>query len=103
MSTHTVDITTTGRRSGEPRTIEIWTHEHDGRTFITGRPGRRDWYANLVADPRLTVDGRAATARPITDAAERDQLLAPIAAGHAGEDQVAAWLAGAPLVEVTFD
>jgi deazaflavin-dependent oxidoreductase (nitroreductase family) len=103
MTTHTVDITTTGRRSGQPRTIEIWTHERDGRTFITGRPGRRDWYANLLADPRLTVDGRAATARPITSEAERRALLAPIAEEHAGAERVAAWLAGAPLVEVAFD
>ena len=46
-----VDITTTGRHSGEPRRLEIWIHHLGGRHYITGTPGRRAWYANLVADP----------------------------------------------------
>ena len=50
----TIDITTTGCRSGQPRRIEIWFLHIDGRIFITGTPGRRDWYANLKADNRLT-------------------------------------------------
>lgn len=37
------DITTTGRRSGLPRRIEIWFHVLDGRVYITGLPRRRDW------------------------------------------------------------
>ena len=51
----TVDITTIGRRPGEPRRIEIWMLDVDGRFFITGTPGRRDWLANLGADPALVV------------------------------------------------
>ena len=47
----TIDITTTGRRSGQARRIEIWMLDVDGRFFITGTPGRRDWLANLLADP----------------------------------------------------
>ena len=35
-----IDITTTGRRSGQPRRIEIWFHNLDGRLYITGTPGR---------------------------------------------------------------
>src|SRR5262245_66470907 len=51
----TIDITTTGRRSGEQRRIEIWMLDVDGRFFITGTPGRRDWLANLTHDPALVV------------------------------------------------
>jgi hypothetical protein len=51
----TVDITTTGRRSGQPRRIEIWMLDVDGRFFITGTPGRRDWLANVIAYPDLVV------------------------------------------------
>ncbi len=54
MADHTVDITTTGARSGRPRRIEIWFHNVDGTVYLTGLPGPRDWYANLMADPRLT-------------------------------------------------
>src|SRR4051812_27381293 len=50
-----IDITTIGRKTGEPRRIEIWFHRLDGRYYITGTPGRpRDWYANLVAQPGFT-------------------------------------------------
>ena len=102
----TVDITTTGRRSGEQRRIEIWMHHLDGRHYITGIPGRRSWYANLVADPRFVLHLKesaqadlAATARPVTDAAERRAVLEPVLAGLGREPQLDAWLDGAPLVE----
>ena len=51
----TVDITTTGRRSGEPRRIEIWIVRVRDSIVIGGTPGRRDWLANLRADPSITV------------------------------------------------
>ena len=53
----TIDITTTGRRSGLPRRIEIVFHNFDGRIYISGLPSRRKraWLANLEADPHLTL------------------------------------------------
>ncbi len=33
---HRIDITTTGRRSGAPRRIEIVFHNIDGRIYISG-------------------------------------------------------------------
>ena len=103
MSTRTVDITTTGRRSGAPRTIETWVHERDGRDYLSGRPGPRGWYANLRADPRLTVDGRPATARLITEPDERADVLGWLAVDHAGADRLQAWLDGSPLAEIEYD
>ena len=50
---HTIDITTTGRRTGEARRIEIVFHNIDGRIIITGSPRsdrRRSWLYNLDAD-----------------------------------------------------
>ena len=29
----TIDITTTGRQSGQPRRLEIWFHNLDGRIY----------------------------------------------------------------------
>lgn len=49
-----VDITTTGRLSGTKRRKEIWFHNLDGKIYITGIPGRRDWYANLLVNPDFT-------------------------------------------------
>jgi deazaflavin-dependent oxidoreductase (nitroreductase family) len=110
-----IDITTTGRRSGEPRRIEIWFHRLDGRYYITGTPGRpRSWYANLVARPDFTFHVKQsatadlpATARPVTEAAERERVFAGIlpplgALGHASALQRTDWVEGSPLVEVVF-
>ena len=54
-STRTIDLTTIGRKTGQPRTIEIWWFRIDGRFIITGTPGRRDWYANVLNNPNIIV------------------------------------------------
>ena len=33
-----IDLTTTGRRTGQPRKIEIFLHDKDGLLFISGMP-----------------------------------------------------------------
>jgi len=106
----TVDITTTGRRSGEPRRIEIWRYRYDGRTFLSGTPGTRDWYANLQANPEFTfhLKGSAqadlqAVARPITEEVERREVIAGILADLGrGSGELEARVAASPLAEVEF-
>src|SRR6185295_2111904 len=109
----TCDITTTGRTSGKPRRIEIWYLFIDGQVYITGTPGPRDWYANLLADPRFIFHvkqgARAdlpARAVPITDPAERERIMGEIMQSNhwfaAQEHSLAAWVAGSPLVAVEF-
>lgn len=51
----TIDLTTFGRRSGLARRIEIWWFYFEERFVVTGTPGRRDWLANVIADPRVVV------------------------------------------------
>lgn len=113
-----IDITTTGRRTGEPRRLETWLYRACGRFYLTGRPGRRGWLANLAADPALTVHLKTsatadlpATGRVITDEAERRAILTEILAGlnalRAPDSDTAPydlekWVARSPLVEVTF-
>lgn len=105
-----IDITTTGRTSGQPRRIEIVYFSFDGRIYISGSPGRRAWVANLNADPHLTFHLKKgiaadlpATARVITDEAERRPIIERVCKVWKREDQVDVFLAGAPLIEVTFD
>jgi hypothetical protein len=50
----TIDVTTRGRKTGQSRRKEIWFHNLEGRLHITGAPGKRDWYANMVAKPEFT-------------------------------------------------
>jgi deazaflavin-dependent oxidoreductase (nitroreductase family) len=106
-----IDMTTIGRTSGQPRRLETWFHNIDGQVYLTGTPGKRDWYANMVATPRFTFHLKesttadlAATARPVTDAAERRAVFARVLAnvGRPATD-LPAWEAGSPLVAVTFD
>ena len=103
----TVAITTTGARSGEPQRIEIWTWIADGRVFLTGSPGRRDWYANLKANPELVVHVKrgepadlTARARPIEDPAERREILGRLLA--ATRYDLEEWIARSPLAELEF-
>ena len=102
-----IDITTTGRKSGQPRRIEIWFHNIDGKLFITGLPGKRSWYANMVANPDFTFHLKdsvqadlPARARPVQDVAKRRQVLGKIIAGLEGDRNLDEWVAGSPLVEV---
>jgi deazaflavin-dependent oxidoreductase (nitroreductase family) len=105
-----VDITTRGRRSGTPHRIEIWMHQLGEGLYITGRPPRpRDWYANLVADPAFTLHLKQTVradldvrARPVTDPQERTRVLRTILARLDMSSDLAAWVAGSPLVEVTL-
>ena len=106
-----VDITTTGRRSGAPRRIEIAIHPIGGRLWISGMPSRRTraWIHNLEADPRLMVhlkgDVRAdlpAHARVVTDEEERRNVLAYIARIWRRND-VDVMVRHSPLIEVVFD
>jgi deazaflavin-dependent oxidoreductase (nitroreductase family) len=109
---HTIDITTTGKRTGEPRRIEIVFHNFGGRIFISGIPSprKRSWIANLEADPALTFHlkgpgARAdlpATARVITDDAERREILPLVAEAWRRRD-IDAMIAMSPLIEVTLD
>lgn len=103
-----MEITTTGRKSGQPRRIELVYHNVDGRILISGRPGfPRGWVANLKADPTMTFHLKRrvqadlpARGRVISDPAEREQLLRHIA--DAWRIDHAVMVRGAPLVEVTF-
>lgn len=115
----TVDIVTTGRRSGQPRTTEIWTTVLDGRVHLAGTPdaegaggGRqgRDWLANLRAEPALVLRLKTsiavdlpARATPITDPERRRRFFsAPEASWYLERSSLEALVAGAPLVEVRF-
>jgi len=106
-----IDITTTGRRSGEPRRLEIVFHRIDGRFYISGSPvadRTRAWLLNLATDPHFTfhLKGRVtadlpATARIITDEAERRAIFAEIVKVWTNQD-IDTMTRYAPLIEVTL-
>ena len=103
----TVDIITTGRKTGRLRRTEIWFHNVDGQLYITGTPGRRDWYANLLEHPEFTFHLKQsvradlpARATPILDQARRRTIIAAIHQRLSGHRDLQAWIEGSPLVSV---
>ena len=106
-----IDLTTTGRRTAQPRRIEIFLHDLDGRLFISGMPfpRKRAWLHNIEADPHVTIHLKRhtvadvpATARVIEDPAERRPLI-EAAATRWGRDDIEVMMAQSPLIEVAPD
>jgi len=116
----TIDIVTTGRRSGLPRTTEIWFMVVDDTVYICGTPGAgrderdrwpRDWMANLLAEPafvfvlkesvRLELPARAT---PVTARAERRRVFAsPVTGWYRNQTgSVDALVDHGPIVRVEF-
>jgi hypothetical protein len=106
---HLIDITTTGRQSGQPRRIEVVFHSIDHRIYISGMPGfPRSWLANMRSEPKFTFHLKGAiqadlpaVARPILDEAERRRVFTEIVKAWRGQN-VEAMVGHSPLVEVTF-
>jgi deazaflavin-dependent oxidoreductase (nitroreductase family) len=107
-----IDLTTTGRRTGRPRRIEIFLHHDDGRLFISGMPRAdrtRDWIHNIGADPHVVVHLKQsviadvpATARVVDDPDERRPLI-EAAARRWGRTDIEAMLRHSPLIVLTVD
>lgn len=87
-------VTTKGRRSGRPHTIEIWFAVHGSVVYLlSGDGGRSDWVRNIRADPtvglRLGERDMICRARVVEDPAEdalaRDLLLAKYESRYPGD------------------
>ena len=91
--TRIVQLTTRGRKSGQPRTVKIW-FVVAGPTSIYVQhtnPKPADWYRNLLQDPAVTLDfgsgALPARATPITDASQIERVLALVRRKY-----LAAWI-----------
>jgi deazaflavin-dependent oxidoreductase (nitroreductase family) len=103
-----IDMTTTGRKSGQARRVEIVMHNLGGRIYISGMPfrQRRGWIANIEANPQITIHLKRglradvpASAREITDPKERRPILEQIAQVWKRND-VDTMMDYSPLIEV---
>jgi deazaflavin-dependent oxidoreductase (nitroreductase family) len=122
MEDRTIDITTTGRRSGKPRRIEIVFYRLGEDLYLSGIPApkTREWLANLAANPHFTlhlkqrvVADLPATATIIVEPAERRRVLAVFVEEFNRrrrenddgwpEAVLDEWVAQSPLARVTFD
>jgi hypothetical protein len=119
LEERTIDITTTGRRSGEPRRIEIVFYRFEDSIYLSGIPGpSRSWLLNLNAEPHFifhlkngVVADLPATATVITDPAQRHRIFIAFVEEfnqRHGPDSpwpeavLEDWVASSPLAKVSF-
>lgn len=83
-----LELTTTGRKSGEARTVLLTSPVQKGESVVIiaskgGEPTHPAWYLNLVADPNVVVktenETKAMMAR-VADADERAELWPQVVA-----------------------
>lgn len=102
-------LTTTGAKSGQSRLAPlIYTPAGDGYVIAAssgGSPANPAWFANLVANPIVTVEvgGETFTVRArVTEGEERDRLWDEHVAAHLGIDAFDEWPARViPVVVLT--
>ncbi|HSU11268.1 MAG TPA: nitroreductase/quinone reductase family protein [Pseudonocardia sp.] len=84
-----LELTTTGRLSGRPRSVMLTSPVRDGDAIVVvasrgGDDRHPDWLLNLRAEPNVEVALRNGPRRPMTarvaDAAERERLWKEITA-----------------------
>ena len=106
--TRTVDLVTIGRKSGLPQRVEIWWFYFEDRFIITGTPGPRDWFANVLANPSVIIETRhgdfPATASPIADLAFRGRFFSDGATHwYSSQAELDALVETAPMIELDLD
>jgi deazaflavin-dependent oxidoreductase (nitroreductase family) len=79
-STLIADLTTVGRRTGQPRTVELRFVYHNGRYYASSSKVKgKHWCQNMIKNPavELTVMGKTLSciARQITDDKLRKEIL----------------------------
>ena len=104
-------VTTTGRRTGLPREIEIWFAHVDGTVYLMSGGGERaQWVRNLRAQPRATVRvggrelpgaARVLDARDAEDARARRALIGKYRPRYSGD--LASFEARALVVAIDLD
>jgi deazaflavin-dependent oxidoreductase (nitroreductase family) len=105
-----IDLTTVGRVTGRPHTIEIWFAQHGSSLYLLSGGGTRsDWVRNLNRTPavrvRVGADEYAGTARLVTASEEnrlaRDAVHDKYAARYFGD--LTSWRENALPIAVDLD
>lgn len=107
-SIRTIDMTTFGRMSGRPSRIEIWWFRFEDRFIITGTPGKRDWLANVSANPRVLIHALGAefeaTAARIDDPDFRTRFFTrPETSWYSSQAEFERLVQASPMIEIQFD
>lgn len=90
-------LTTTGRKSGEPREIEIWFGARGNTIYmLSGNGPNSHWVMNIMHDPRVTVriadETYPGTARIVEHDSDEERAARLLLAGKYQD-----WQEGKPL------
>ena len=120
LEERTIDVTTTGRHSGQPRRIETVFYRFEDDVFLSGIPAPRPraWLLNLAAEPHFVfhlkhrvIADLPAIATIISEPAERRRILSQFVDEfnrRNGADSpwrtavLEEWVEASPLVKVSF-
>ncbi|HET9101771.1 MAG TPA: nitroreductase/quinone reductase family protein [Solirubrobacteraceae bacterium] len=120
MQERTIDITTTGRKTGQARRLETVFYRFDDEIYLSGIPASRPraWLLNMQAQAHFTFHLKhevtadvPASAEVITDPEERRRILSVfVEQFNARRDPdgpypvavLDEWVADSPLVRVNF-
>ena len=89
-----IQLVTTGRRTGRPHTVTLWSAYDDGALWLRA-DASADWYRNVLADPRCRVrfDGHevAGAHEPIADQQQGLRHLIGLWRSKYGNEWVGDW------------
>jgi hypothetical protein len=111
MEDRTIDITTTGRRSGEPRRIEIVFYRFEDDVYLSGIPAERPrgWLLNLADEPSLVFHLKHGVVAdlPATGTVITDPFVEEFNARQTPDSPwptavLDQWVQGSPLAKVDF-
>jgi deazaflavin-dependent oxidoreductase (nitroreductase family) len=94
-------LTTRGRRTGQPREIEIWFTVSRGRYYVIAEHGERaHWVRNLRAEPKVAVRVGTRTRRARARVLDGPRHARAVAAARARSQAKYGWGDGL-VVELT--
>ena len=99
-------LTTVGRVSGRPHTIEIWFVVNDGHIWLfTESDGHADWVRNLRREPKVTIrigETEVSANAEVVDAEPNALVRRELAERYrATDDDLDEWVSNALVVRVT--
>jgi deazaflavin-dependent oxidoreductase (nitroreductase family) len=63
-------VTTTGRKTGKPHTVEVWFAVADGLVYLSHEGERTDWMKNIVENGQVEAKLGSLTFRGVAKATE---------------------------------
>ena len=51
-----IHLTSTGRKTGKPHTVELWFAVNDGRVYLSHEGEETDWMRNIKKNPKVIFE-----------------------------------------------